>query len=130
MNRRFKVFDKKNQKFVEDHDYYLDSNGDLCQNIETETGYFFMGYAKNNLIPIYSTGITDKNEKEYEDGSLFKVIGTLYEVYWSEIEAGFKCRTKNSSQRYHNLSLNSWLECLKKFEIIGSSLTNPELLEK
>lgn len=122
----FKVFDTKKKEFVEDSEYskfFLSRSGCLL---------WYDGYdifnAKPNFIPIYSTGLKDKNGKEYEDGSIFNVDGILYLVFKDPNNAAFMLKPYAINRDYGVVGMSNFN--LRLYEIIGSKYTNPELLEE
>jgi len=116
---KFKVFDKIRKEFINETAYFIDSDGEVYNAVDDE-------YCPN-LEAIFSTGLKDKNGKEYEDGSVFIVGGKKRVIFWNKEYAAFMFRTKEESP-----NIGNFLDLLSMHnkEIIGSSLTNPELLEK
>lgn len=119
---KFKVFDTKKKKFVDSSTYYLSPDGKLIQLLSHAPFIFSLDY----LIPIYSTGLKDKNGVEYEDGSVFELKGVLSVVFWCKIRASFCIGTERFSFD-HQSGLDGFGLHIEK--IIGSKYTNPELME-
>ena len=156
---KFKIFDTEKKEFKKDINsdcFYINRKGVLhYEVVDCETGHSEIKEARKDLIPIYSTGLKDKNGKEYEDCSIVRIHadqkGMRARVYdmmeehnvdfidivigMNENYLGFTYKTTEKTKE--ELVFSEWtgdisfLWYLSKngsLEIIGSSLTNPELL--
>lgn len=124
----FKVFDTVKKEFV-DGRYFLNTIG-LITTFKEIKDYYRDGIEitteSNRYIPVYSTGLKDKDGKEYEDGSIFKEKVRLFQIFWDSSKAAFSARS--ISKPVVEVPLSCLI--LGKSEIIGSKYTNPELLEQ
>lgn len=92
-------------------------------------GYAYDFYLENeDAILMQSTGLRDKNGKEIFEGDILDYNGRRVIVKWHGSYAGFIYEfvdeLKNRTTEWQPLYLSYY-----KFEIIGNSLENPELLE-
>ena len=85
---KFKVWDSEYKKFKNNiREYYINNN---CILYEGPIG--IIRKAKSNLIPVFSTGQTDKNGVETYKGDIIKTPGSggmIYLVYYDNILCRF-----------------------------------------
>jgi len=75
------------------------------------------------VIPMQFIGLKDKKSVEIYEGDLFKgTFGSLYEVRWNKLEAGW--------QVFDYLDHSNWyMGKIELLEVIGNIYENPKLLK-
>jgi uncharacterized phage protein (TIGR01671 family) len=129
MNRilKFRVWDKKYNKFFEDDDsnygHGLTLDGEFAFCGESQFGYVDPKNKDRFLIQQF-TGLKDKEGCEIYEGDIVSSFGGNYEVVyeWNFMEARFVLRNNNGDDDGFG-----WPDTR---EVVGNILESPELLNK
>ena len=79
-----------------------------------------------NIIPMQSTGLKDKNGKEIFEGDIVRVLDSTYTVFYDNERGSY--RLKPHDDRW-NVDYMSNFSHGGNFEVVGNIYENPELLE-
>ena len=124
---KFRAWDSIKKKFVEH--FFITDNGLICNMERPTSGYNSpIPVEKSELILMQSTGLRDINNEEIFEGDILDYNGRKVIVKW---HGSFACfiyefvdELKSRTAEWQPLYLSYY-----KFEIVGNSLENPELLE-
>lgn len=124
---KFKIWDNKNKVWMSPVNLFLGHDGKLYQANPLVTGGFKMvtpDEQKEDFIPVYSTGQTDKNGIEIYDGDIWK-RETFIAVVTFDYSGWHLLKTESSGcYQYPSFHSNA-----KTGEIIGNKFEHPQLLE-
>ena len=127
MTPKFRVWDSVEKKFVEH--FFITDNGLICNMEKPTSGYNSpVPIEKSELILMQFTGLKDKNGKDIFEKDIVNFKGRKAIVKWHGSYASFIYEfvdeLQNRTTKWQPLYLSYY-----KFEVIGNSLENPELLE-
>ncbi len=122
---KFRVWDKKNKKWIDDSDIAINQKGLLFVRYEGQVEFQPMSLTKSsNFKVVLYTGINDKKGKEIYQGDVVE-IKSIDGIYYEKI-----CWNKSESRLEDNCwefsDSTGWF--VEELEIIGSIYENPELL--
>lgn len=124
---KFRAWDSVEKKFVEH--FFITDNGLIC-NMEKPTSEYNspIPIKKSELFLMQSTGLFDKNGKEIFEKDILDYKDRKAIVKWHGSYASFIYEfvdeLQNRTTEWQLLYLSYY-----KFEVIGNSFENPELLE-
>lgn len=112
MNKKFRFWSKKDNKFVNLPSVWVNWGGELMAGID------------DDIVIQQWTGLKDKNGKEICEGDILAThIGNVYVEYFNGNNYGqYRCIEKEGFHRYE-------LNQLTTYQVIGNIFENPELLE-
>ena len=124
---RFRAWDSAKKEMFKDT-FAITESGQVVvveqSSVFVSPDYVFV----DNLVIMQSTGLKDKNGKEIFEKDILDYNGRKVIVKWHESYASFIYEfvdeLQNRTTEWQPLYLSYY-----KFEIIGNSLENPELLE-
>lgn len=124
---KFRAWDSIKKKFVEH--FFITDNGLICNMERPTSGYNSpIPVEKSELILMQFTGLKDKNGKDIFEKDIVNFKGRKAIVKWHGSYASFIYEfvdeLQNRTTKWQPLYLSYY-----KFEVIGNSLENPELLE-
>ena len=124
---KFRAWDSVEKKFVEH--FFITDNGLICNVEKPTSGYNSpVPIEKSELILMQFTGLKDKNGKDIFEKDIVNFKGRKAIVKWHGSYASFIYEfvdeLQNRTTKWQPLYLSYY-----KFEVIGNSLENPELLE-
>lgn len=124
---KFRAWDSVEKKFVEH--FFITDNGLICNMEKPTSGYNSpVPIEKSELILMQFTGLKDKNGKDIFEKDIVNFKGRKAIVKWHGSYASFIYEfvdeLQNRTTKWQPLYLSYY-----KFEVIGNSLENPELLE-
>lgn len=127
MTGKFKVWDGKNKLWFSPENSFINHEGKLMHAVPQCTGGFKMNEfdIDENLIPVHSTGKTDKNGVELFYGDIVKNEWRRFVVEWIDRTVAFRLRHITAEIGYA-YEINSFINTLEK---IGNKFENPELTE-
>lgn len=122
-----RAWDSVEKKFVEH--FFITDNGLICNVEKPTSGYNSpVPIEKSELILMQFTGLKDKNGKDIFEKDIVNFKGRKAIVKWHGSYASFIYEfvdeLQNRTTKWQPLYLSYY-----KFEVIGNSLENPELLE-
>lgn len=124
---KFRAWDSVKKKFVEH--FFITDNSLICNMEKPTSGYNSpVPIEKSELILMQFTGLKDKNGKDIFEKDIVNFKGRKAIVKWHGSYASFIYEfvdeLQNRTTKWQPLYLSYY-----KFEVIGNSLENPELLE-
>lgn len=124
---RYRAWDSVKKKFVEH--FFITDNSLICNMEKPTSGYNSpVPIEKSELILMQFTGLKDKNGKDIFEKDIVNFKGRKAIVKWHGSYASFIYEfvdeLQNRTTKWQPLYLSYY-----KFEVIGNSLENPELLE-
>lgn len=124
---KYRAWDSVEKKFVEH--FFITDNGLICNMEKPTSGYNSpVPIEKSELILMQFTGLKDKNGKDIFEKDIVNFKGRKAIVKWHGSYASFIYEfvdeLQNRTTKWQPLYLSYY-----KFEVIGNSLENPELLE-
>ena len=124
---KYRAWDSVKKKFVEH--FFITDNGLICNMEKPTSGYNSpVPIEKSELILMQFTGLKDKNGKDIFEKDIVNFKGRKAIVKWHGSYASFIYEfvdeLQNRTTKWQPLYLSYY-----KFEVIGNSLENPELLE-
>ena len=124
---KYRAWDSEKKKFVEH--FFITDNGLIC-NMEKPTSEYNspIPIEKSELILMQFTGLKDKNGKEIFERDIVDYKGRKAVVKWHGSYASFIYEFVDELQKRKTEWQPLYLSYYK-FEVIGNSLENPELLE-
>ena len=128
MERKFKVWDKQNEKWIDNIDIAINQEGLLFVRHEGQTDFCPMSLTKSeNFEVVYSVGREDENMKKVYEGDIvrFRIKPTMLEedigfVKWNKILYQFILIKNKKFCGY----------CEQIIEVIGNIYETPEKLKK
>jgi len=110
----------------------MDGKFELKDFLNSTGGYLGDSMDYNNFEWMQSTGLKDKNGIEIFEGDLVKAEELVYEIFYDEIECGFKAETHqcDAANRLNVEGCFQLHEDEKEFyEVIGNIYENPKLIK-
>lgn len=138
---KFRAWDKKNNKWIDDTDIAINQKGDLFIRHEHQVEFSPMSRTKSETYEVvFSTGLLDKNGKEIYEGDILSCQqnivssddpsgGSLRKVVFDGEYAKFEAAYIDGNTRTSGKVFCS-SNTTKSYEIIGNIYENPELLKE
>lgn len=123
---KFRVFNKRENKYLDTADLYIDSNGTLCEyRYVFGTSEVVHDIETSNLVIEQCTGLKDADGKIIYEGDVLQTPSCRYCVKYDNKTCGFVC--DEYLDGCPALLLHSDLAS-KKYRVIGNIHENPKLL--
>ena len=131
-NRKFRVWDKQEKKYINDSFFLLDSNGDLYIFI-AGTLHLLNESEKERYVIEFCTGLRDKKGKLIFEGDICILYGIKQEIRWKDGGFGYRdyplCADTDGfifSETLPFTNRKYLRQILKEIEVVGTIHDNPK----